>query len=94
MLALEPENADAAHYLGLVYLRQRKLDQARTMLESATRWRPGYSQSYYQLAQVYQRLGEEKKAEAALGAFHKLAASEKVRSQKAYPDRRRSAPTP
>lgn len=61
-----PRDAAAYNYqLGVEYLRNGKLKQARERLESSVRQNPSVAQTHFTLAILYQRLNESKLADAA-----------------------------
>ncbi|MEE8522508.1 MAG: tetratricopeptide repeat protein [Thermoanaerobaculia bacterium] len=70
------ELADAGAYpryvLGLVYLNDGKLEQARDELEAATELEANAHEAWYQLANVCERLGDVEGRDRALREFARL----------------------
>jgi protein O-GlcNAc transferase len=87
-LALNPQNAEAYHRLGLLYQRQGRLGEAAVALEAATRCDPRRPEPYYALAQVQRRLGRPDAADRAGRAFQRL-----EQQQRADQERRERART-
>lgn len=53
ILKKDPDNADAAHALGVVHSRARRYDEALVHFEKAFRLRPEFSQASYNLAMIH-----------------------------------------
>jgi Flp pilus assembly protein TadD len=65
-LTLRPDYPEALNNLGVLYLRNRRRDDAVAKFEECIRVAPGFDQSYLNLARVYSLEGEPEKARAAL----------------------------
>ena len=61
-----PYDVGVAFQLGLLYLRQGKVDEAKTELERAVTLAPNYANAYWYLAAVYEELGDTEAAIEAL----------------------------
>lgn len=53
ILKKDPDNADAAHALGVVLSRARRYDEALVQFEKAFKLRPAFSQASYNLAMIH-----------------------------------------
>ncbi len=67
--ALSGAGAQPRYTLGLVYLNTGRLEEARRELEAAVELRPDAADSWYQLANVCERLGDEEARDRALERF-------------------------
>src|SRR5262245_19027177 len=65
-LAANPDEYLANYYLGIVNLLERKLDQAVSLLEKASRLQPDNPAPYFHLGQAYQALDKHLQAVEAL----------------------------
>ena len=65
-------NPNAFLGLGKVYTKQRRLDDATTVVEKAIEIQVDNTEAYYQLAQIYIKRGEKKKAASAMAFFKVL----------------------
>jgi tetratricopeptide (TPR) repeat protein len=75
-LALQPEDADAYHRLGLAYQRLGQLGEAALALTAATRFAPAEAAPYLALSQVERSRGHEAEATRALSNFRRLQQSQ------------------
>ncbi len=71
-ITLDPRLADAHLQLGILYYDQHRDDEAVQELQAAARLNPDGPDAHYRLAQVYLRLGENKRAEEELRLYEKL----------------------
>lgn len=67
-----PYDVGVAFQLGLLYLRQGKVDEAKTEFERAVTLAPNYANASWYLAAVYEELGD---VEAAIGALSQILVS-------------------
>lgn len=58
----EPDNSFLTFALGLEYVKQDRLDEARGLFEKVQQKDPQYIGVYYHLGKLYESLGENKKA--------------------------------
>lgn len=65
-LARNPEDFEANGYLGWLYLREKRHQEASERLQAALRQRPGSAALLYMIAQVYRADGENEKAAEVL----------------------------
>ncbi len=65
-LALDPENADALYYTGLVRVAQGRLEDAAAAFREASRFSPGDPAIPFQLGAVYFHLGQDDQARPLL----------------------------
>ncbi|HEX5132764.1 MAG TPA: tetratricopeptide repeat protein [Candidatus Krumholzibacteria bacterium] len=72
MLAIEPDNYDAAVHLGFLYQKQNKLDEAAEFYEKAVASTPDDAQSLGSLAGIY---ADQKKSEQAIDAYERAIAA-------------------
>ena len=62
MLAVDPEDSFARYALGLEYMSNNELEQAKDIFEELRTLDPNYRAAYYQLGKVYELLGDESMA--------------------------------
>jgi len=62
-IAKDAKDFDAQLYLGLLLARQKKLAEARDILEALLKANPGYGGAYPYLARLYTELGDKDKAQ-------------------------------
>ena len=66
---LNPDNYEVQQKLGMVLMHSRRLDEAIAHLEAARKLNPQAPEIPYELAAIYQRKGEPKRAEEEMRAF-------------------------
>jgi tetratricopeptide (TPR) repeat protein len=70
----QPNNEYLAFTLGQLHLRFNNLEPARIQLIRSTKLRPGYTEAWYNLARVEQRLGDDAASKRANAEFERLSA--------------------
>src|SRR5262245_41916351 len=73
LAAKNPRDGDIRYRLGLVLLKQKKMDEAARVLEEATRIEPGFVFGWLALGDVHLRRGNRPQAAAAAARAQKLA---------------------
>jgi tetratricopeptide (TPR) repeat protein len=81
-LALDPNNSDAYHRLGLAYQRLGRLGEAAVALAAATRAAPDAPQPYLALAQVERQRGRTAAADQATRTFRRLEARQRAEQER------------
>ena len=71
-LRYDPRFPRAHYQMGLLLEKEKKDQEALRELNLATEFDPTFPEPYYTLGDVYQRLGEKQKADAAWATFRKL----------------------
>lgn len=71
-IALNPSLPQARLEMGKLLRMREDLPAARAQFEAAVRLDPKSSDAYYQLMSVYQKLGDQQKADEALQKFREL----------------------
>ncbi|MCI0449233.1 MAG: tetratricopeptide repeat protein [Chlorobi bacterium] len=62
MLEADPQDSFARYALGLEYMSQNLLEQAKDTFEELRTMDPNYRATYYQLGKTYEMLGDEQSA--------------------------------
>jgi tetratricopeptide (TPR) repeat protein len=79
-LSEDPRFPKAHFQLGLLLEKQKKEGDAIRELKEASAYDPSYPEPYFVLGRIYQRMGDEKNAQEAYGAFQKLSAIQKQKA--------------
>jgi len=62
MLEADPQDSFARYALGLEYMSQNLLEEAKNTFEELRTLDPNYQATYYQLGKIYETLGDEQTA--------------------------------
>jgi len=62
MLEADPQDSFARYALGLEYMSQNLLEEAKNTFEELRTLDPNYRATYYQLGKIYETLGDEQTA--------------------------------
>ena len=79
-LSLDPALREAHFYLGQIYDRTGRREEAVLAYERAVESDPEYEQALYRLAQAYRRLGRTAEADLALEAYTSVHSRRKVQA--------------
>ncbi len=78
--AIDPGNLDANLVYGMLYNRTGRADRAIAHLARVVEKAPRHARAQYQLAQAYQRAGDEERAREHREAYERLVREQKARS--------------
>ena len=64
LIVLHPDNSMTHYYLGLGYLKLKKLNDAQKCFERATKLKPDFADAYFQLGVIAEKMNEWERAQS------------------------------